>query len=265
MPRLASFDGTNLAYEVEGQGFPVLLLHGFAADSFVNWVRPGLSDAIVRSGKRVILLDQRGHGLSDKPHDPEAYGGDAMGRDATTLLDHLEIERCDIVGYSMGSGTTLGLISRDNGRFRSAVLGGVGGGMVAAAAAGDGVAADGTEAPARQPSAIADALLAEDKTTITNPVARSFRDFADLTRADKKALAAIQLAPRRWSAPEGLDTVAIPVLVICGDNDPLAPNPQALADRLPNARAVVVSGTHLNVVNNPEYHRAVVDFLNEQP
>ncbi len=93
MPRFESFDQVALSYEIDGDASPVLLLHGFASDSFINWVRPGVVDALVRNGYRAIALDQRGHGLSDKPHDPEAYADGTMVRDAQALLDHLSIER----------------------------------------------------------------------------------------------------------------------------------------------------------------------------
>src|SRR5262245_37410498 len=101
--RFASFDGTEIAYTVSGSGPDVLLLHGFAADHRVNWVEPGVVDALVDGGHRVIAYDARGHGASGKPHDPDAYAHDAMPRDATTLLDHLDVTTVDVVGYSMGA------------------------------------------------------------------------------------------------------------------------------------------------------------------
>src|SRR5205807_10281801 len=89
-----SFDGLTLAYESYGSpgGVPVLLLHGFAADSEANWVRPHVVEALVDAGRRAITLDARGHGRSDKPHDPTAYADGAMVRDARALLDHLGVE-----------------------------------------------------------------------------------------------------------------------------------------------------------------------------
>src|SRR6478672_13252418 len=103
MERFASFDGTGIAYTIVGSGPDALLLHGFAADHHVNWVAPGIVDALVAAGRRVIAYDARGHGQSDKPHDPAAYENDAMVRDARSLLDHLGVESVDVVGYSMGA------------------------------------------------------------------------------------------------------------------------------------------------------------------
>ncbi len=246
MERFETFDGLKLAYEIEGEGVPVLLLHGYATDSFINWVRPGISDALVGAGMRAILLDQRGHGGSDKPHELEAYAGEAMVRDAQALLDHLGIDRCLGAGYSMGARNMLGLLTSDS-RLAAGVLGGIGSNMLHAREWG---------------GFVADAMLTKDKSTITDRIAKSFRDFADLTGADKNALAAIQRNPRQ--PLQGLDEIGVPTLVLCGDNDPMIGSPQELADAIPGSRAAIVGGSHLNVVNNPEFHRELVSFLEEQ-
>lgn len=243
--RFETFDGLRLAYEVEGDGVAVLLLHGFATDSFINWVRPGITDALVGAGFRTISLDQRGHGGSEKPHDPDAYADEAMVKDARALLDHLGIERCLGAGYSMGARNMLGVLTADE-RVRAGVLGGIGSNMLHAREWG---------------SSIADGMLAEDKRTVTDKFAKSFRDFADLTGADRQALAAIQQNSR--GPLQGLDGVSIPVLVLCGDNDPMVGSPQELAEAIPGARAAIVGGSHLNVVNNPEFHRELLAFLDE--
>src|SRR4051794_25673719 len=175
MPSFESFDGAKLAYDVDGDGAPVLLLHGFATDVYTNWVRPGITDALNRAGFRTIALDQRGHGMSGKPHEDAAYADGAMVTDARRLLDHLGLERVLGLGYSMGARNLLELLTVDD-RVRAAVLGGVGGNMLEAREFG---------------SAISDAMLAEDKSQITNSFARSFRDFADLTRGDRVALASV--------------------------------------------------------------------------
>jgi pimeloyl-ACP methyl ester carboxylesterase len=245
VPRFDSFDGTTLAYDVVGDGTPVLMLHGFASDSFLNWERPGLMSKLTATGFRAIALDQRGHGTSDKPHDPAAYGDAAMVKDAQALLDHLGIDACLAIGYSMGARTTLELVTRDE-RVRAAVLGGVGANMLRSREWG---------------GAVADAMVAADKREVTDRFARSFRDFADLTGADREALAAIQRNPR--PPLEGLDDIAIPVLVLCGDSDPLVGDPSELADVIPTAKVVVVGGTHLNVVNNPQFAEELLGFLEE--
>lgn len=243
MGSFQSFDDTRLAYDVDGDGTPVLLLHGFATDVYTNWVRPGITDALNRAGFRTIGLDQRGHGMSDKPHEDAAYGDEAMVRDARALLDHLGLERVLGLGYSMGARNMLSVLLVDE-RIRGAVLGGVGGNMLEARGFGN---------------AISDAMLADDKSTITNNFARSFRDFADLTRADRVALAAVMRQSR--PALTGLDKIDVPVLILTADNDPLAHDPQQLATAIPGSKTAVVGGTHLNVVNNPEFHKVAIEFL----
>ena len=245
MPTFESFDGTKLSYETDGDGPSVVLLHGFVADSYINWVRPGVVNRVTAAGFRTIALDQRGHGMSDKPHEPAAYADGAMLKDAQALLDHLALERCAMVGYSMGAMNTLRLLTSGEQRIRAAVLGGIGGSLLVAREGG-------TEL-------LADAMEAEDKSTITNAFAKSFRDFADLTKGDRKAFAAIQRQPR--TPIERIDDVQVPALVLVGDNDPMIGDPQALADTLPNGSAIVVGGSHLNVVNNPQFHEACVSFL----
>jgi pimeloyl-ACP methyl ester carboxylesterase len=168
-----------------------------------------------------------------------------MVRDAQALLDHLGLDRVLGMGYSMGGRNLLSLLLVDD-RVRAAVLGGVGGNMLHAREFG---------------SAVSDAMLAEDKTTVTNNFARSFRDFADLTRADKVALAAVMRQPR--PPLEGLGAITVPVLVLCADDDPLASSPQELADQILGAKVEIVGGTHLNVVNNPAFQDALVGFLEE--
>ena len=105
MAEFKSFDGVRIHFDDVGEGPPVLLLHGFASDTTVNWIVPGVRDALAAAGFRVISPDARGHGRSEKPHAPESYADDAMRRDVSALSDYLGLERVDAVGYSMGAVT----------------------------------------------------------------------------------------------------------------------------------------------------------------
>lgn len=105
-------------------GPPVLFLHGFTLDLETQWLESGLLRSMARD-HRVVALDLRGHGQSGRPHDPAAYGL-PMALDAVHLLDHLEIERADLVGYSMGGEIALKLLALRPARWRRAVLGGAG-------------------------------------------------------------------------------------------------------------------------------------------
>jgi pimeloyl-ACP methyl ester carboxylesterase len=248
MERFASFDGAGIAYTVAGIGPDVVLLHGFAADHQVNWVGPGVVDALVGAGRRVIALDARGHGQSDKPHDPAAYENDAMVRDARALLDHLGVERVDVVGYSMGALVSTRLVP-DEPRARSCVLGGIGGRVRGSRGFSD-----------ERRALLADALETDDVAGIADASARGFRAFADSTGADRLALAAIQRAATPI-AKTRLDAINVPTMVIAGDKDDLAGSPQALADRIPGAIARVIKGTHLGAVADPAFPASIVEFV----
>src|SRR3979411_2286396 len=71
-----SFDGIKIYYEVKGNGKPVLLVHGFIVNG-ESWKKTSLYDDLLKGGFKVITLDLRGNGKSDKPHNPEAYAKDA--------------------------------------------------------------------------------------------------------------------------------------------------------------------------------------------
>jgi len=244
--RFDSFDGTKLAYEVIGSGPPVLLLHGIVVDSYINFIRPGVAGALESAGFQAVMYDQRGHGESDKPHEPQAYADHAMEKDVGAFLDHLGIERCAYVGYSMGAMIGMHVIPNEP-RVAAAVLGGVGGNTVMRHEGGAGA------------NPIAEAMLAPDKNSV-NPTVRSFRDFADLVGSDKQAIAAAASASGFRDALDP-SRIGVPTLVLCGDNDPLAGDPAELAKLIPDATSKVVGGSHLNVVNNPQFQQALVEFL----
>ena len=167
-----------------------------------------------------------------------------MPHDARALLDHLEVETVDVVGYSMGSVVSSRLVPVEP-RTRRLVLGGVGSGLVTGRLPRDD---------------IADALLADDPSTIDDPSGRAFRRFADSTGADRHALAAIQKAGVvRDGTPIG--DIRVPTLVLVGRNDTLVGAPEPLADAIPGARVQVVEGDHLSAVADPAFPKAIVDFL----
>ena len=116
----------EIAYLDEGQGAPIVLVHGFASTKEVNWVHPGWVTTLTRAGRRVIALDNRGHGASSKLYDPVLYHSATMADDVRALLDHLNIERADVMGYSMGARITAFLILSHAARVRSAIFGGLG-------------------------------------------------------------------------------------------------------------------------------------------
>src|SRR5258708_2008718 len=121
-------DGVRLHYEVHGpeRGAPLLVVHGFASDYRLNWVGTRWQETLTGAGFRVIGLDCRGHGLSDKPHDPASYSLGIMAADAIRLLDELRIESASYLGYSMGARIGLQAVLDSPARIQRAVLGGLG-------------------------------------------------------------------------------------------------------------------------------------------
>jgi len=243
--------GITLAYDDIGprNGRPVLLLHGFATNRAENWKRLGWTGAFERKGYRAVALDWRGHGESDKPHDPAFYGRTALVGDAVALLDHLGIARADVMGFSMGARLALALAQDYPGRIDHLVLGGVGGRLFD---------------PPSAPGALAAAMTAEDPDTIDEPLLRSFRHFADEQREDRLALAACSQGQGAEFTPEMLSTLTMPVLVVAGVRDTLAGDPQPLAAAIPGARAMTVPGCdHFSVIPHALFKASVFDFLED--
>ncbi len=239
-------DGVTIRYIDEGTGPPVVLVHGFAASYHYNWRVPGVIDALIAAGHRVVALDCRGHGTSDKPHDPAAYNGSAMADDVLAVMDAAGVDRADLVGYSMGGFIAAALLVAHPQRFRRVILAGVGDALVAG------------DLPRERASAIAAAM--EGRGT-ADETARNFRRFAEATGNDLAALAAMQRAERTRSDPALLRQVALPVMVLVGQDDLLVGSGAALAAAIPGAKHVRVPGDHLSAVGKPEFRGAIVDFL----
>lgn len=251
---VASFDGVGIAYEdwgtAGGRG-PVVLNHGFAVDSRVNWYAPGIVDRLTKAGYRVIGIDARGHGRSDKPHDVAAYGEDAMARDVVAVLDELGFERVDLVGYSMGAVVSALVAATDN-RVEALVLGGVGRSLVDTGTLATGPMSN---------EDIAEALLSEDPAVTSQPEVASFRMLADFIKADRTALAAVARSAR--SGPLPLDRITARTLVLAGSDDSLADGAEVLAEAIPDARAVTVPGDHLGAVAQGAFIETMLEFLDE--
>ena len=244
-------DGATLSFLDEGEGDPVLLLHGFASSAQVNWVDTGWVKHLNRAGYRVIAMDHRGHGQSEKLHDPSLYGGPRMAEDARALLDHLGIAKADVMGYSMGARITAFLTLAHPDRVRSAIFAGLGGNMVR---------------PMAGTGPIAAALEAPSIDDVKNATARTFRAFAEQTRSDLKALAACIRSSRDPLTPEALATLTCPVLVAVGSEDVIGGPAAALAKLIPGAKAFVIEGRdHMKAVGDRSYKDAVTEFLAKRP
>ena len=248
MPTFDS-NGVAVAYDAIGDGRPIVLVHGFASSRVRNWKETSWYETLVAAGHRVVALDCRGHGESDKPHDPAAYDVAAMTGDVVRLMDHLGIDRADVMGYSMGGRLATALLAHHAERFASAVLGGVGVEMM-----GERV---GVEPIART-------LEAKDAARITDPAGRAFRAFAEQGRNDLYALAACMRGLRYVVNAADLARIRVPVLVVAGENDTLVGDPRGVVDLIPGAQLVIVPGRdHLSTVGDRRYKHAVVEFLQQ--
>jgi pimeloyl-ACP methyl ester carboxylesterase len=244
-------DGVAIAYLDEGEGEPILLIHGFASNIAANWRDTGWLQTLVGAGRRVLALDNRGHGRSEKLYDPSLYGAPAMAADALRLLDHLDIVRADVMGYSMGSRIATFLLLAHPERVRSAILAGVGINLVRGMV-GTGPIARALEAP-----------RIED---VNNDTARSFRAFAERTGGDLKALAACMRGPREKIAPEDLARIRLPILVATGSEDVIAGSGAELAKLIPGAQLLEIMGRdHMKAVGDARFKQGVLDFLTERP
>ncbi|WP_326558065.1 alpha/beta fold hydrolase [Micromonospora sp. NBC_01796] len=250
--RFRSFDGVEIAYQRWGTPDdtpPVVLHHGFVVDATTNFVGPGVVAALTDAGRWVVAPDARGHGASGKPHEPARYGEVAMARDLAALVDLLDVDRIDLVGYSMGAVVSALLASTDR-RVRRLVLGGVGSAVVELG---------GLDTRAMPPGEVTRALLAEDPADIAALPGAPFRILADAVGADRLALAAQVAAVRTGRIP--LDRITAPTLVLCGVEDHLASRPEVLADAITDGKLLVLPGDHLGVVRDPGFALAIVDFL----
>lgn len=241
-------DGLKLAYFDDGDpaGEPVLLIHGFASSALVNWVHPGWLKTLSEAGYRVIAIDNRGHGRSDKPHHPDAYHPSAMAGDAVALLTHLGISEAHVMGYSMGARISAFIGVEHPERVRSLVFGGLGIGMITGVGDWD---------------PIADALRAPSLDSVTHERGRMFRAFAEQTKSDRVALAACIETSRDLLSASQMARVDAPALIAVGTKDDIAGSPQELAALMPHAKAIDIPGRdHMLAVGDKVFKQAVLEF-----
>ncbi|MBN9062446.1 MAG: alpha/beta hydrolase [Rhizobiales bacterium 65-9] len=239
----------NAAHEpvAPGGGAPVMLVHGFASTHAVNWVNTLWTTTLGRAGFRVVALDHRGHGQSEKLYDPAQYGPAIMAEDVRRLMDHLAIERADVIGYSMGARITAQLAVAHGDRVRSAVLGGLGMRLVEGTLFSTG---------------IAEAMEAPSIDDVTDPSLRTFRAFADQLKADRRALAACVRGSHQPMTREQCAGIVAPVLVAAGTKDPLANDPDKLAALFRDGRVLEIPGRDHNLAVGDRVHKqGVLDFL----
>ena len=241
----------EIAYLDEGEGEPIVLVHGFASTRSVNWVYPTWVSELRKDGRRVIALDNRGHGESSKLYDPSQYSIAAMAGDVVALMDHLEIARADIMGYSLGARMAAWLAVNATQRLRAAIFGGIGMAMIEGGGPGENVVA---------------ALEAPSLDEVTDPVGRTFRAFADQTRSDRLALAACLRGSRGLLSRAEAARIALPVLIAVGTTDEIAGSAEGLGQIIAGSEVLdIPNRDHMRAVGDKVYKAGVVDFLSRRP
>ena len=241
----------EIAYLDEGEGEPIVLVHGFASNKEVNWVYPTWVSELKKHGRRVIAFDNRGHGQSSKLYDPDEYQISTMAGDLGALLDHLAIERADVMGYSMGARITAYVARRQPARLRSAILGGLGIGLVQGGGPGENVAK---------------ALEAPSLADVTDPVGRTFRAFAEQTRSDRAALAACLRGSRQLMSAAEVGEIRVPLLIAVGSTDDIAGSATALQQLIPGSQVLdIPRRDHMRAVGDRVYKEGVLAFLANRP
>jgi pimeloyl-ACP methyl ester carboxylesterase len=236
-------DGVRIHYTDDGDGPPVVLVHGLTGSAERMWRRTGIIRALVAAGRRVIALDCRGHGESDKPHEAAAYAGTRMSDDVIALMDHLGIGTADLAGYSMGGMIAASLLVRRPERFGRVIIAGVGDWLLRA---GDlrGIGPQSRGGGVR-------AAIGR----------RVMRGITKRMGNDPDALAAIARVPRGPIDAAKLAHVSNPVLLLVGRSDRSAGMPARLAAAISGARIEKVPGSHITAVVDPAFRRAIVEFL----
>jgi pimeloyl-ACP methyl ester carboxylesterase len=246
MPNFIS-DGLTLHYQRVGAGTPVLLIHGFGSSGSINWVATGWADTLAAEGYEALILDNRGHGDSDKPYDEERYFPQVMAEDARALLDHSGIERCFVIGYSMGARIAAFLALLHPERVAAAVLGGMGMNLITGLSDSEEIIA---------------ALRATSLDDVDHPTGQMFRRFADQSKADRLALASCMVHSREPMLEEFVRRISPPVLVAVGERDEMAGSPQALAALLPHGEAFTIARRdHMLATGDRTFKAAALHFL----
>jgi len=259
--RFASGD-VEVHYTDEGQGSPVVLLHGFAVNADLNWRLPGLTD-LLTSEFRVLAMDLRGHGLSDKPHDPTQYG-DAMANDVVALLDHLGLARAQVVGYSLGGVVALQLATTHPERLRSVALLGAGWEDPEDSqflAALEGIAGELEAGHGVPPLA---ASLGGDREP-PGFLHTTWVRLATRYLNDGPALAAMVRGLRGLAVErDALGRIRVPMLAIVGTEDPMLAGVDAMVGLVPDLTVVRIDGAdHVTAARRPEMTEALLGFLRQ--
>ncbi|WP_026092084.1 alpha/beta fold hydrolase [Porphyrobacter sp. AAP82] len=243
----ASFDGTRLAVHTLGEGRPVVLLHGLFSSAKMNWIKWGHAERLAAAGLRAVMLDFRVHGQSEAPRDAHAYPAGVLVRDVAALAEHFALEPggFDLVGFSLGARTAVHTVAHGVLEPRRLCLCGMG--------------VEGLSGWARRADFFKRVIDEFDTIKPGDPAftARTFLKSQGIDRVAARLL---------LDAMDGFDlaklaNITMPTAVICGDEDRDNGSPEGLAALLPDARHIVVPGTHMGSVTKRELGSAITGFL----
>lgn len=240
-------EGVEIAFRDEGEGTPIVLIHGFASSAEVNWVATGWSKVLTDAGYRVIMPDNRGHGQSTKLYDPDDYTPPRMAGDILALIEYLQIPRAILMGYSMGARIAAFAASAAPERVSALILGGIGLNLI------EGM---------KHSTEIIAALKAPTLAETTNRTARQFRIFAEQTKSDLKALAACLEGSRQALPATDVAQISQPVLIALGSEDDIAGGGQELADSFPHGEFLTIPRRdHMRATGDPAFKAGALAFL----
>jgi len=241
-------DGIEIAFEQVGAGPPVVLVHGFAASRIITWKNTAWYDWLLGAGHSVVALDCRGHGESGKPHSPDSYNDRKMAMYIVVVMDAVGVGAAPVMSYSMGSDLARASMQLAPERVEQAILAGVGENYFS-------FWEDRNET-------IAQGFLADDPASLHDRTAIEFRKFAERAGNDLEALAACMRRDRISSTAQELGQMAQPILVVCGEDDPLAGRAAPLAGHFAHGSAVTVPRrNHHSTVGDRAFKEAARDFL----
>lgn len=237
-------DGVRLAWRELGEGRPLLLLHGLFSNAEVNWIKFGTAARIAAEGYRVIMPDLRVHGDSEAPHEEEYYPADVLVRDLEDLIAHLGLDDFDLGGFSLGARTSVRAVVAGV-RPHRLILGGMGlAGLAGWAKRGQ----------------FFKRVIAEYESAKRGDDTWLSIQFMKTMKVDRIAAGHL-LDSFTDTPPEALAALAMPVLVVCGEQDQDNGSAPELVAALADAQLATIPGTHMSSVTQPELGEAIATFL----
>ncbi len=253
-------NGTRLHYIDEGKGEPVILIHGFAMNIDNTWRISGIIRAL-SNDYRVVAIDVRGHGLSAKPYESRQYGVE-MAQDVVRLMNHLNLDKANVVGHSMGAYITLKLLATYPDRLISATQ----------CSAGwlrlsdedreiqDALA---TSLESRSDFRPLFVMLYPEDQKIARLLMWPLQQYLAATNDTKALAAVIRSIDDLEVAEEELRKNTVPTLSVVGSRDPFRIQVERMTGVMNNHRAIIIDGANHRSVLGPKFVKLLKAFIQE--